>query len=415
MFGRVGRIRVAAQLDEIIRVDAEREVAPQSLGLASDAADRIWQRALRLYSTGVHPAIALCVRRNGKIVLNRSVGHARGNGPREFGAEQVICTPQTPFCIFSASKAVTAVVIHLLDDRGVLHVDDRVAEYIPEFVGAGRGHVTLRHVLCHRAGLPSLEGHTDLDLLSEPKAILDILAKATPRTRAGRRLAYHAITGGFILAEVVRRATGKGIREVLHEEILEPLGFSWMNYGVPDARQHQVAKNYFTGRPLPPGMAGIARRALGVSFEQAADFSNDPRWMSAVVPSGNVVSTADELSRFFELLLRDGELDGHRVMEARTVRRCRTETAYREVDFTLGVPVRYGIGMMLGDRWVSPFGMNTPRAFGHLGFINCFGWADPERDISVGLLTSGKPAISRHLAALAGLLNGIGRFMPKVT
>ena len=305
-------------------------------------------------------------------------------------------------------------VIHLLDDRGALHVDDRVAEYIPEFAGSGRGHVTLRHVLCHRAGLPSLEGHTDLDLLADPEAILRILSSAKPRSRAGRQLAYHAITGGFILGEVVKRATGKDIRQVLHDEILEPLGFEGMNYGLPEREYGRVAVNHFTGRAPPPGLGWVAKRALGVSFKQAADFSNDPRWMRAIVPSGNVFSTANELSRFFELLLRGGELDGHRVLESRTVRRCRTETSYLEMDFTLGVPVRYGIGMMLGDRWVSPFGVDTRRAFGHLGFINCFGWADPARDISVGLLTSGKPALSRHLVPLMGVLNGIGRHFPKV-
>ncbi len=374
--------------------------------------DAIWRGVEALFRTGVHPAIALCVRRHGQVLIDRSIGYARGAGPGEPGPAEV-CTPDTPFCIFSASKAITAMVIHLLDDRGVLHVDDRVAEYIPEFAGQGKGRTTIRHVLTHRSGIPSLQGNADQALLSDPHRIVRQLSDAKPENLAGRRVAYHAITGGFILAEVVRRATGKPIRQVLEEEILDPLGFRWMNYGVSEADIPQVATNYFMGRRPPAVVRVIAKRALGVPFEEVAAVSNDPRWLRAVVPSGNIVSTANELSRFFQLLLQGGELDGVRIMEERTIRRARNETAFLEMDFTLGVPVRYGIGLMLGSPLVSPFGRDTPRAFGHLGFINCFGWADPDRDISVGLLTSGKPALSRHLLPLVGLLNRLSTEIPR--
>ena len=110
----------------------------------------------------------------------------------------------------------------------------------------------------------------------------------------------------------------------------------------------------------------------------------------------------------------DGELDGVRIFEGRTIRRARNETSFLELDVTLGVPLRYGLGFMLGERFVGPFGWNTPRAFGHVGFINCFGWADPERDIAVGFLTSGKPAFGRHLLPLVRILNGISGAINKV-
>lgn len=355
------RISVPRHLAPITRRDSEREADPRALGVEPAAVDRIWSRVEALFRTGVHPAISLCIRRRGRVLMNRSIGYARGGGPGELGVLEV-ATPETPFCIFSASKAVTAMVLHLLDDRGLLHVDDRVAEYIPEFAQHGKGWITIRHVLTHRAGIPSLDGHTGLELLSNHDAILALLCSARPTSRAGRRLAYHAITGGFVLGEVVRRATGKDIRTVLREEILDPLGFEWMNYGVPVGREREVATNYFTGKP-PPALVGyVARRALGVTLQEAAELSNDPRWLHAIVPSGNIVSTADELSRFFQLLLEGGELDGVRIMEARTIRRARNETAYLEMDVTLGAPIRYGVGLMLGDTFVSPFGVNTPRA-----------------------------------------------------
>lgn len=373
-------------------------------GVGRREVDAIWKRVEGLYRSGVHPAISLCIRRGGKVVVDRSIGHAR---------DGVVCTPETPFCIFSASKAITAMVMHLLDDRGVLHIDDRVVHYIPEFGQHGKGRTTIRHILTHRAGIPSLEGNTDLEMLADSDAIVKLLCEAEPRARAGRRLAYHAITGGFVMGEIVKRVTGKTIREVLAEEILDPLGFRWMNYGAAREDHGLVAQNAFTGRKPPLPVAIVAKRALGVPFEEVPGVSNDPRWLDAIVPSGNIVSTANELSRFFELLLRGGELDGKRIMEQRTVDRARNETSYLEMDLILTAPVRYGVGLMLGDSLISPFGPDTRRAFGHLGFIHCFGWADPERDISVGILTSGKAAVGRHLIPVVQLLRAISK-IPKV-
>jgi hypothetical protein len=64
---------------------------------------------------------------------------------------------------------------------------------------------------------------------------------------------------------------------------------------------------------------------------------------------------------------------------------------------------------MLGDRPIGLFGPNTPRAFGHLGFTNIIGWADPAREISCAPLTSGKPVFSLHVVRLLQLLLEIAR------
>jgi len=266
--------------------------------------------------------------------------------------------------------------------------------------------VTLRHVLCHRAGIPSLGDETDVQALLDWDHIVASVCASRPTSRR-RRLAYHAISGGFVLGEIVRRVTGKDVRQVLREEFLDPLSFKTMNYGIEPARMGEVATNYFTGPPIRFPFSVVAKRALGVSFSEAVDASNTEAWKSSIVPSGNIYATANELSRFYEVLLREGKLDGVRIMDKRTVRRARNETAHLEMDMTLGMPIRYGVGLQLGSRWLSVFGMGTERAFGHLGFINIYGWADPQRDISVALLTSGKPLVAEHLWPLFRLLRTI--------
>src|SRR5205085_1331048 len=121
-----------------------------------------------------------------------------------------------------------------------------------------------------------------------------------PSVRPGRVLAYHAVSGGFILGEIVQRVTGKSIREVLAEEILDPLGFRWGNYGVDPGDTDEVALNYVTGPSLLPPLSTLVTRVLSVPLPQVVETSNDPRFLTGVIPSANVVTTANELSRFFE-------------------------------------------------------------------------------------------------------------------
>jgi CubicO group peptidase (beta-lactamase class C family) len=417
------RVAVPDSPAAVTTAATDRETDPREAGMTPEGVAAIWRAAEALYLTRTQPALALCVRRHGKVVLDRAIGHSHGNGPHE-GRRQVpapgaghlrLATPDTPFCIFSASKAVTALLVHLMDERSLLRLDDPVAEYIPEFARHRKGWATIRHVLTHRAGIPSIAGgDAALDLLSDPDRVIAALCDAHPTSRPGRQLAYHAVTGGFILGEIVRRVTGRSIAEVLMTEIAAPLGCAHLTYGVAPDRIAEVAVNHVTGSPIPWPLSGIIKRALGVSFEDAVATSNDPRFLSAVVPSGNIVATADDLSRFFQCLLDDGLWQGRAVFDRRTVRRARVESAYREVDLTLGLPLRYGQGLMLGSGGPSVFGPDTRRAFGHYGFVNIIGWADPTRATAVALLTSGKPIVAGHMLRFWRLLSAISERCPPV-
>ncbi len=410
------RARIPADLDAVTRVRWEAEVAPHTLAVEPEARDRVWEAARRLYRSGIHPGLALCVRRHGQVLLDRAIGHARGNGPDDpADAPRVQLTPDAPFCVLSASKAVTAMLIHLLDQRNLLRLDDPVCEYIPEFAANGKQWITIRHILIHRAGIQHLPPEIlRLQNLEDTNTVVQILAGQRPLSRAGRQLAYHAVTGGFVLGEVVRRVTGKSIRDLLDEAVRRPLGFRWLGYGVDPADVSQVVTNHLTGPPPLPPFSTLFRRALGVDYHEAVTISNDPRFLTGIIPAGNVVCTANEMSRFFQLLLDGGTLDGVRIFEERTVRRATVEHSYLEMDLTLGVPFRYGMGFMLGADWLSPYGPYTSKAFGHLGFTNIVCWADPERRVAAALLTSGKPFLYPELYYLFDLLRQIGLACPPV-
>jgi CubicO group peptidase (beta-lactamase class C family) len=413
---------IASRLETLVRTAPAAEVTtraaeapPREAGLEPGVIEAIWDAVEGLYGSGLHPAIALCLRVGGLVVIDRAIGHAAGNAPDDPpDAPKTLATPATLFNIFSASKAVTAMLAHLLDERRLVHLDDPVDDYIPGFGRNGKEWITLRHVLTHRAGIPTVAGaRVDLDLLSQPDRIIELLSEARPVWRPGRRIAYHALTGGFVIGEVVRRVTGIDVRTFLRREILDPLGFETMCYGVAPADVARVARNAFTGPPVVYPFSALLERALGVDFVRACSLSNDPRFLTAVVPAGNVIGTANEVSRFFELLLRGGTLDGVRVFDWRTVRRAVAEQSWLEMDLTLGMPVRYGMGFVLGGDYVSLYGPRTPHAFGHLGFTNVIAWADPERDVSGCLMTSGKPFATPRLRHVYEIMRRTAKLLPR--
>lgn len=407
------RIRVPKDLDAVTSVGDE--VDPADVGMTRDNVERMWGAIRVLYRSGVHPAVQLTVRREGQVVLDRAIGHAKGNGPGsepDTAAEPV--TTSTPFVIYSTSKAITAMVAHLLDQRRQIHLGDRVCEYVPEFAAHGKEHVTIAHVLAHRAGVPNVPSSVlDLENIDDHDLVVRTMCDQKPLSRPGKALAYHAISGGFIIDEIVRRVTGKDIRTVLHEEILGPLGFRFCNFGVAPEDVPLVGHSYATGAPTLPPISTLLERALGKHPDAIPALSNDPRFLTGIVPAGNGVASAHELSRFFELLRSGGTMDGVEIFEPRTIRRAVSEQSYREIDFTLGFPTRYGLGFMLGAQLLSIYGPDTEHVFGHLGYTNTIGWADPERATACAIVTSGKPIVYPELPDFWGVMRRIGQECPK--
>lgn len=402
------RARIPKNLDSVTTIGDE--IDPGDVGMTRDNVEAIWNAVRHLYRSGIHPAVALCLRREGQVILNRAIGHASGNGPQDHpDAEKVLATPETPFCIFSATKGTTATLIHKLDEKGLLHIGDPVAEYLPEFARNGKSAITIGHVLSHRAGIPNAPKEAlNLETVNDWERQREYMYDAKPMSRAGKRQAYHAVSGGSLLGEVVREITGKGIREVLAEELLDPLGFRWMNYGVAAEDIGKVGLNYPTGPPPIPPLSTFLTRALGVHPDEATRMSNDPRFLTAVLPAANGVSTADELGRFYEMLRCGGELDGVRVIDERTIHRALIAQSHLEVDLSLGLPIAFSYGYMLGGRVLSLYGPNTTKAFGHLGWINIMGWADPQRALSAGLITTGKSVLYPELARFWEIGHRIG-------
>ncbi|WP_433726799.1 serine hydrolase domain-containing protein [Nocardia sp. CA-129566] len=402
-------VTVADDLDAVTTVGHEDD--PADAGLTSVEVESLWASVQAWYRLGTTPAIQTCVRRNGTIVLNRTIGHGWGNSPRDSAdAEKVLATPQTPFLGFSTAKGVSAALMFMLVEQGAFELNDPVCKYIPEFAAHGKDAITIGDVLSHSAGVPFVTPpYKGVELVLDEELAVRGLADLVPSWRPGRFRVYHALTSGLIQRLLVQRATGKRMREHLAEQVLEPFGFRWTNFGVRPEDVDKVVPSVKTG-PAPSRMSiFLARKALGGRVDGATAKSANHAFLTAELPSGNLVTTACELSRFYEILTRGGELDGIRIMKPETLR-----AAIQPAPRLPGLAGRVSrAGYELGARR-SKFGRNTQSHFGRSGLTTQYGWADPARGLSGAILTNGKATTDtqRPWALVAQISNTVGRLAP---
>lgn len=377
--------------------DRGEEAAAEEAGLDTQTVEALWRATGALYRAGMSPGIALCLRRRGRVFLDRTLGYADPESGR-------LLTTDTPVCLFSASKAVSAMLVHHLVETGELHLDDPVVRFLPDYGRHGKHRTTLRHLLTHRAGIPRPDRPVEPDILYRPDEILRILCDARPSGFNSQ--AYHAITAGFVLGAVIESVTGEPLNATLDRVIRQPMGMRYFTFGSTGPER---ARDVVTGIPMK-AVDLFLNHAVGGGLEEVVSVTNDERFQDTVVPAGNLYATAEEACRFFQMLLNGGEWNGTRIFKPETVAAARRPATRRpHLDRTLMLPLTFSPGFMLGNRGLSLFGPGAPRAFGHLGFISIYCWADPQRDLSGALLTTGKGLVGPHLPALLNLQYAINR------
>jgi CubicO group peptidase (beta-lactamase class C family) len=406
---RLRTIALPQDLGPITDIDHDNELPAGEAGLDQGSVDAIWEDLQKLYRAGTHPLLSLCLRREGKILLNRSIGYRRGDAE---SPDAAVADLNTPICLFSASKAISAMLLHLLAEQGKIHLLDPISYYIPAFAANGKGCITIYQLLAHRAGVPGLGEDVDPSLLFEREQALARICAAESLDQRGHTPAYHALTGGFIIDELIRVTTGMTIQQYMDRYIRKPMGMRYFRFGVTRRDLPRVAEHRSTGLKAGARMGGMLKNVLGVDIEEAVALSDSEDFRTAVLPSANIYCTAEEAGRFYQMLLDYGRYEGKQIMQPLTVHRALQEAGKAQLDASLKMPMRYSAGFMLGGSPVGMYGPDTHYAFGHLGLSNVMCWADPERDISVAVLNTGKPLLGNHILALFRLLSGISRRCP---
>jgi CubicO group peptidase (beta-lactamase class C family) len=303
---------------------------------------------------------------------------------------------------FSTTKGVTATVLHILVDRGMLDYDDPVAKYWPEFAAEGKGQVTIRHLLCHQAGLFDIRRMIDdAGRMREWGYMTDVLARSAPTIAPGSASAYHGLTYGWLVGEVIQRVTGRPFAEVVQRELAQPLELDGLYIGTPsepaaraaalsipdnalrrmnglEVRMRRIQRIFSTFR-LPINLNRIADALMpaGIDrFEWSA-----PDTLAAPIPAANGLFTARSLAKLYATLAAGGVFNGTRLLSEATLARA-TEVQTRRVDLVVPFPMHWRLGY---HRAATTRG-TPPRAFGHFGFGGSGAWADPDRQLAMAMV-----------------------------
>jgi CubicO group peptidase (beta-lactamase class C family) len=222
--------------------------------------------------------------------------------------------------VFSTTKGATATCLNLLVQRGLVDVDQPVATYWPEFAQAGKEHIPVRWLMCHKAGLPTIDKRLSLDEILAWDPLIEALEVQEPFWEPGTQHGYHALTFGHLLGEVIRRVDGRSLGQFFAEEIAKPLGLEfWI--GLPESEEHRVSPMIGgltpSGDDVPSelremfqqfmGPDSLLGRALSLNGAFETGSFNTRAVHAAQLGAANGITNARSLSRMYAGVI--GSLD----------------------------------------------------------------------------------------------------------
>ena len=306
--------------------------------------------------------------------------------------------------VYSTTKGLTAIVAHMLAAAGTVDLDAAVGEVWPEFATAGKEATTLRHMLAHRAGLPTLEPPlTDEAALAWTPAV-ESLADQAPRWQPGTRHGYHAVTYGWLVGEVLRRATGSSVGALLADMVAGPLDAD-CHIGLPADLEGRVSR-LLPAPVQPAGELTDEQLAVAAAYLDPSSLTmralnptvppfrfNSRALHAAELPAANGIATARALARVYAATI--GEVDGVRLLDDAALADATAEQSAGP-DEVLLRSTRFGSGFQLASDFAPLLG---PRSFGHSGAGGSLAFADPDAGIGFGYAMNQSSRTSRATPA----------------
>ena len=273
------------------------------------------------------------------------------------------------FWIASMSKPTLATLILMLQDEGLLSVDDPVEKYLPEFKGLKTAdgkpaQLTIRHLLTHTSGMGEISGEQARASKTLASVIPLYVAKPV-RFTPGSKWAYcqSGINTAGRIAEVV---TGESLDKLMQRRLFGPLGMKDTTFYLTEKQLPRLAKSY-------KRTAKGDLEATDIGFLNGKSPTSQDRFPA---PNGGLFSTAADYARFCQMILRGGELDGKRYLKPESVKLMTTiQTADLKTGFTEGNG--WGLGWCVVREPQGITGMLGAGSFGHGGAYGTQAWIDP--------------------------------------
>jgi CubicO group peptidase (beta-lactamase class C family) len=313
---------------------------------------------------------AVCVYEKGRKVVDLWGGVADPKTGRAWARDTIVC-------MMSVGKAMAALCLLQLIDRGRIDLQAPVARYWPGFAQAGKAEITVEQLLAGLAALIYAE-HAPAGSMMDWDAQVAALEQQAPVWAPGTRGAYHSMTAGVLFGELVRRVDGRDVARYWHDEIAVPLGADY-GFGLNDDEIARVA-------PLLPNPGSVTLNAiadpttpLGKAWRpmpRSPDFFNSDAFRRGVFPSANGHGNARAIARVYAALAEGGTLDHVPLLSKAMIEEAR-RARWDEVCGLTERHFRYGLGFMLNKPPLVPFGPNAS-TFGQPGAGGALGFADPE-------------------------------------
>ncbi|VAX42430.1 Beta-lactamase class C-like and penicillin binding proteins (PBPs) superfamily [hydrothermal vent metagenome] len=369
------------------------DATPEEMGFAPEAWQQMLDLAESFCTTNAIPAIGLQVGRTGKASPTFCFGR------QNLGDKNSSLQKDSLFAIASITKPIVATGVMLFVERGLLSLNDRLHDWVPEFKGAGRYNITVRHLLTHTSGLPDMlsnnqqlrESHAPLSQFFE--GVCSVPLNFPP----GSSTEYSSM-GFLLLAELISRLSGKSCSQFLQDEIFKPLGMRETVLGASaEWISSQNRQSRLTEIRLPPE-------------QQETDWHwNSDYWRTTGVPWGGMLSTVTDLGRFAQMIISRGRNGVSQLVSPATidVMTCNQLEPMRKIP----EPERrcrgwgYGWRMQRTDHSATFGDLFSPQVYGHFGATGTLLWIDPTRDLYAIILTT--QPLTMQTAHLSRLTNAI--------
>jgi beta-N-acetylhexosaminidase len=332
---------------------------PEEAGLSSARLDSVRALMQNAVQDSVFPGAILLVARNGIIVMHEAFGQM---GYKEFNRVMPL---DAIFDMASVTKCVaTTTACMLLYERGLLDLDAPVQNYLPEFAGAGKERVTIRHLLTHSSGLMAYRRYFLED--KTPGEIIKTILNEPLENPPGAKTVYSDL-GIILLGKIIEKLSGQPLEVFCREQIFKPLKMNETGYNPPPQ---------FLSRIVPTESDSWRGRMVHGQVHDENAFA-----LGGVSGHAGLFSTARDLATFLSMLLNGGAYEGGRLLKPETI-----------ALFTSPQHVVKGSSRALG--WDTADGKNSAghlmsaRAFGHTGFTGTSVWTDPEKNMFVILLSN---------------------------
>ncbi len=309
--------------------------------LGSQSSDKPIARALARAIDLGEIGVAVAAYSGNDLVVDQWVGATSEVGDRAVNRD-------TLFPILSVTKAMTATALHLQVERGVVDYQAPVATYWPEFAQAGKGGITVSHVLCHQSGLVAMPPESTPTLLGDWEWVTRRLAETAPEHPPGEGNAYHALNFGWLIGEVIRRTDPEGRLpcQFVRDEILAPFDVDDVWLSLPPEQDDRVATLATAGATQRDFSKATLRNVAAPSaVAPSPTVYNTTEMRRACNPSAGAIATARGVARFFAILANGGTLDSKRLLSEDRVRRfLEPRPNNRRLDQVAGGYTSVGIG-----------------------------------------------------------------------